>query len=105
MSHIVLACILTVLIETPFLALWGGYRGREDLAIIACANAFTNLLLNLSFLLFLPWTPLGIAAGELAVLALECAIYARAFGPSARLFFLTLLANALSLSLGLLIRL
>ncbi len=104
MSHIVLACILTVLIETPFLALWGD-RGREDLAIIACANAFTNLLLNLSFLLFLPWTPLGIAAGELAVLALECAIYARAFGPSARLFFLTLLANALSLSLGLLIRL
>ena len=104
MSHIVLACILTVLIETPFLALWG-YREREDLAIIACANAFTNLLLNLSFLLFLPWTPLGIAAGELAVLALECAIYARAFGPSARLFFLTLLANALSLSLGLLIRL
>ena len=102
MSQIVLACVLTVLIETPFLALCG-YRGREDLALIACTNAFSNLLLNLSFLLFLPWTPLGITAGELAVLGLEYAIYARAFGPSARVFFLTLAANALSLGLGLLL--
>ena len=30
MIRIALACLLTVLIETPFLALWG-YRGRREL--------------------------------------------------------------------------
>ena len=43
---IFLACALTVLIETPFLALFG-YRKRDEVVIIVCANVVTNLLLNL----------------------------------------------------------
>ncbi len=102
MSRIALACLLTVLIETPFLALWG-WRGRRELAVIVCANVLTNLLLNLSFLLGLPYRPGWIAAGELLVVAAEYAIYARAFGGSRRLLLLTLLANCLSFGFGLLL--
>ena len=102
MTPILLACLLTVLIETPFLALWG-YRKKRELAVIVCANVLTNLLLNLSFLLGLPYRPLWIAAGELLVVAAEYAVYARAFGPSRRLLLLTLAANCLSFSLGLLL--
>ena len=102
MKPILLACLLTVLIETPFLALWG-FRKARDLAVIVCANVLTNLLLNLSFLLGLPYRPLWIAAGELLVVAAEYAVYARAFGPSRRLLLLTLAANCLSFGLGLLL--
>ena len=106
MSRIALACLLTVLIETPFLFLWG-YRRAYDLAVIVCANVFTNLLLNLALNLILraglPFLPGWIAAGELAVVAAEYGIYARAFGPSRRLLLLTLAANALSFGLGLLL--
>ncbi len=102
MRQIALACLLTVLIETPFLALWG-YRGGRDLAVIVCANVLTNLLLNLSFLLGLPYTPGWIAALELTVVAAEYGIYARAFGRSKKLLPATFLANCLSFGLGLLI--
>ncbi len=100
--QILLACVLTVLIETPFLALWG-YRDRRSLTVIVCANVITNLLLNLSFLLGLPYRPVVIAAAELLVVAAEYGIYARAFGRSRKLLLLTLTANCLSFGLGLLI--
>ena len=97
-----LACALTVMIETPFLWLFG-LRGREETVIVVCANVVTNLILNLSFRLFLPYRlPVILAAEALVVLA-EYGIYAAAFGRGRRLFFLTLAANALSYGTGLLL--
>ena len=96
---LVYACVLTVLIETPFLRLFG-YRGREDTVIIVCANVVTNLILNLSFQLFLPYRVPVILAAELLVVAAEYGIYAAAFGRSRRLLLLTFAANALSFGLG-----
>ena len=49
------ACGLTVLIEVPFLFLFG-YRGRNAVTVTVCANVITNLPLNLAFLWFLPRT-------------------------------------------------
>ena len=98
--RIFLACALTVLIETPFLALWG-YRKRDELIVIICANVVTNLLLNL--LLWRVPTLYGPAVYglEAAVVAAEYGIYRLAFGPGKGLFWLTLAANALSYGLGL----
>lgn len=96
------ACLLTVLIETPFLALFG-YRKRDDLIIIVCANVITNLLLNLSLMLFWGDIGAGIYLLEALVVAAEFAVYSAAYVPSLRLFVLTLAANALSYSFGLLI--
>lgn len=92
------ACGLTVLIETAFLALCG-YRDAFSVTVIACANILTNLTLNLILGVFGLWgrwlLPL-----ELAVVAAEFAIFAKAFGPSWRLFGLTLAANAISFGVG-----
>ena len=96
-----LACTLTVLIETPFLALFG-YRRREELAVIVCANVVTNLLLNLALML-LPLPRWSVYPLEAAVVAAEYAVYALAFGRSRRLFLLTLAANCLSYGIGLLL--
>ena len=98
-----LACAMTVLIEAPFLALCG-YRDRGAVAIIACTNIVTNLLLGLA-MVFLPCgrTPIGLLILEALVVVGEYAIYARAFGRSRRLFLLTLAANALSCGIGLLL--
>jgi len=100
--NLFLACVLTVVIETPFLALFG-WRSREELTIIVCANVVTNLLLNLSLAFFLPTTVPVIAFLESAAVLAEYAVYALAFGRSGKLFLLTLLANCLSYGLGLLI--
>ena len=102
MKGIFLACLLTVLIETVFLFVCG-YRGWYAVAVIVCTNVLTNLLLNLSFLLGLPYTVPWIAAGELAVVAAEYGTYAKAFGRSVGLLLLTFLANCLSFGLGLLL--
>ena len=42
---IFLACLLTVAVETAFLAAFG-YRDRLALIVIVCANVITNLLLK-----------------------------------------------------------
>ena len=98
---IFLACGLTVLIETAFLALCG-YRDAFSVTVIVCANIITNLTLNLVLALTGRWgwwlVPL-----ELAVVGAEFAIFAKAFGPSWRLFGLTFAANALSFGTGLLL--
>ena len=100
---IFLACLLTVLIETPFLALCG-YRKRDDLIIIVCANTITNLLLNLVIALIFRGHPGGwIYPMEGAVVAAEFMIFSSAFGRSGKLFLLTLAANCLSYGIGLLI--
>ena len=90
--NIFLVCALTVLIETPFLALFG-YRARDELTVIVCANVLTNLLVNLSLALFLPANAMSIFILESAAV-LIC---------SQRLFLLTLAANCLSFGLGLLL--
>ena len=99
---IFLACLLTVVIETPFLALFG-YRGKDQLTVIICANVVTNLLLNLSLVLVFRDIGALLLLLEALVVVAEFAIYAAAFGASRRLFFLTLCANCLSYGLGLLI--
>lgn len=99
---ILIACLLTVLIEVPFLALFG-YRDRYAVTVTVCANVVTNLTLNLSLHLFLPPTWAVVLLAESLVVAVETLIYSAAFRPSARLFLLTLCANLLSFGLGLLI--
>jgi hypothetical protein len=99
---IFIACLLTVLIETPFLALFG-YRSKDELLIIICANVVTNLLLNLALAYVPVLSGAWVYLLEALVVAAEYAIYAAAFGPSRRLFLLTLLANCLSYGLGLII--
>ncbi|MEG2008382.1 MAG: hypothetical protein RR055_06110 [Oscillospiraceae bacterium] len=102
--NLYIACILTVFLETAFLALCG-LRNRAFLAVCVCANTATNLSLNLL---------LGAMAGtvnityfvylsEAAVIAAEYIVYALVEGRSKRLFLLTLAANALSYGAGLII--
>lgn len=99
---IFIACALTALIETPFMALFGFHR-RDDLIIVICANVISNLLLNLSILFLSQPLGAGIYVLEALVVAFEFAIFSFAFKPSLRLFTLCLSANALSYGLGLLI--
>ena len=103
-----LACALTVAIETPFLALTVS-REREYLKIAALINIVTNLALNLTLSLFLYVSP---AAPRIALFPLEgCAVaaeflvYRRWLAPEKplRLFLLTLAANVLSYTAGVLI--
>ena len=100
---IALACVLTVVIEVPFLALTG-YRDRDALTVTVCTNVITNLLLNLTLALAFPHGAGGwIYTLAALVVAAEYGIYAAAFGGSGRLFASTLAANCLSYGLGLLI--
>jgi hypothetical protein len=99
-----IACALTVVIETAFLALCG-YRSAAFITVCVSANIATNLTLNLST------PPLSqivnityfIYVLETAAVAAEYGIYALLLGPSRRLFLLTIAANALSYGTGLLI--
>ena len=97
---ILLACLLTVVLEGAFLTLFG-YRDRFSLTVIVCATVITNLLLNLALWRF-PGAYTWILPLELCVVAAEYAIYAVAFGQSWKLFFLTLAANCISFGVGLL---
>ena len=96
------ACGLTAAIETGFFLLLG-WRDRDRIAAVVCANVVTNLLLNLCLNLWVPRNALSVALGELLVVAFEYAVYARLCGRSGRLALLTLLANALSFGAGVLI--
>ena len=99
---LLIACALTVLIETPVFLL-AGYRGRGELTVIVCANIVTNLTLNLCAAFFFPQRGAAEYLAELAVTGAEYAVFAHAFGRSRRLFLLTLAANCLSYGLGLLL--
>lgn len=95
------AALLTVAVETVFLAIT--YR-RDAAFLVLCAalNIATNLALNL-LLSCLPQGELHwlIYPLELAVVAIEYAVYAYACGRSKKLFLLTLAANVLSYCIGL----
>ena len=100
---IFIACLLTVLIETPFLAVCG-YRKRCDLAVIVCTNVVTNLLLNLIIQLLFRGSPgVWIYLMELAVVLAEFLIYAAAFEKTWKMLGLTFAANCISYGIGLLI--
>ncbi len=100
---IFLCCLLTVLIEGVFFFLLG-YRDRDSITVIVCANVITNLLLNLAILFLFSGAPgLWIYPMEAAVVAAEFVIYAFAFGAGWKVFFLTLAANCISYGFGLLI--
>jgi hypothetical protein len=98
-----LACALTILVETPVFALWG-VRKRDELMVVVSANAVSNLLLNLSlhFVPVLAALPV-LLLPEAAVVAAEYCIFRLAFGKRRGLFAVTLGANVLSFCLGLLI--
>ena len=96
-------CLLTVVIELAFMMICG-YRSRYEITVIVCANVVSNLLLNLLIIYVFRWQQgLWIIPMELAVVAGEYLYYTRAFGGSRRLFLLTLAANVISFSAGLLI--
>ena len=98
------ACLLTVLIETPLLYLWG-WRDRGAVIVVVCGNVISNLLLNLTLLLAFPGRSAGgwIYLLEALVVAGEYAVYALFSRPSWKLLLQTFAANLLSYALGLLI--
>ena len=103
MTQLLLAAALTSADETQYLS--AEYRrGAAFLGLFAAENDDTNLRLNL-LLALLPRAALTwlVYPLELAVGAAEYSVYALACGRSRRLFLLTLAANVLSYSLGLLI--
>ena len=100
MKVLFLACLLTVAVETALFALYG-YRSRDDLTIVACANVITNLTLNLLLaFVFSHNAHFWVLPLEITVIAAEYLIYAKAFGASKKLFLQTLAANVLSFALG-----
>lgn len=99
---IFLACILTVAIETPFFMLFG-FRKKDDITIVVCTNVLTNIILNLLLMLVFKNTQIWVYFLEALVVLCEYGIYAAAFGRSAKLFLLTLAANVLSYTIGLLL--
>ena len=101
MSVFVWSLGLTLCFELAFALLWG-VRGR-DLLLIALANGVTNPAVVLLHTLF-P-SPVVTATLELSAVLVEGLLY-RQFAPSLRRpMFFSLLANALSFSLGLLVNL
>ena len=96
------ACGLTVLIETGFFLLLG-WRDRDRITVVICANVVSNLLLNLSIDLVFGRSVLSIALGEALVVAAEYLVFAQLEGHSRRLALLTLAANALSFGTGVLL--
>lgn len=101
--ELLLAVLLTLAVETAFLALTYR-RDAAFLALCAAANAATNLTLNL-ILVLLPGSAAAWAVYplEAAVVVAEYAVYAYACGRSKKLFWLTLAANVLSYCLGLIL--
>ena len=45
-GDLLLACLVTVIVETALFWLFG-YRSRDEILVVVCTNVITNLLLNL----------------------------------------------------------
>ena len=98
-----LACLVTVVAETALFWLFG-YRSRDEILVVICTNVITNLLLNLVLSgIFFSVSGRMIVLGELVVIAIETAVYTFAFGRFGKVLALTILANVLSVFLGLLL--
>lgn len=95
---------LTVIIETPWMYLFG-HRKRDEILLVVCVNIATNLLLNLGLSLGFAGREVGclIYLFEALVVAAEAGLYSLAFGFSCKLFLVTLGANCLSYGIGLII--
>ena len=102
-AELFLACLVTVIVETALFWL-AGYRSRDEILVVVCTNVITHLLLNLvlSGIFFSVWGWM-IVVGELIVIVIETAIYTFAFGPFGKVLALTIMANLLSVFLGLLL--
>ena len=102
--RILLACVITVVVETAIF-MTAGYRRNDDALIVALANVVTNLTLNL-FLTFVPAAARSpwILILELLVVAVEYLIYRAAFSGSLKLFILTFAANAATYLIGVLLQ-
>ena len=102
-GDLLLACLVTVVVETALFWLFG-YRSRDEILVVVCTNVITNLLLNLVLSgIFFSVSGRMIVLGELIVIAVETAIYTFAFGRFGKVLALTILANVLSVFLGLLL--
>jgi len=101
---------LTVLIETPILAI-AGYRDRLFLTVCVLINLATNLTLNLGLSFSGRWYWYVLYPAECAVVVVEWAVLALVADKGAavrwrsrsgvRLLFFVFLANLISLLLGL----
>lgn len=107
MGRIFIACGLTMLIETGFFILVGKRMQRDFILLCLCANALTNLSLNLLvwLLFYTVTTELSavIYLFEVCVIIAEFLIYGAYEGRSRKLFLLTVASNAVSYITGLLI--
>ena len=102
-GELLLACLVTVVVETALFCLFG-YRSRDEILVVVCTNVITNLLLNLVLSgIFFSVSGRMIVLGELIVIAVETAIYTFAFGRFGKVLALTIMANLLSVFLGLLL--
>ena len=94
---------MTVIAEAALFWLFG-YRSRDEMLVVVCTNVITNLLLNLVLSgIFFSVSGRMIVLGELIVIAVETVIYTFAFGRFGKVLALTILANVLSVFLGLLL--
>lgn len=94
MTAFVISLGLTLLLELPFVYLWG-LRSRHDLTLAALVNVLTNPAAVLLHMLGVPALPL-----EAVVIAVEGSCY-RARGAAIRHpFRLALLANGFSYGAG-----
>ena len=102
-GEMLLACLVTVVVETAVFWL-AGYRSRDEILVVVCTNVVTNLVLNLvlSGMFFTVWGR-TIVLGELLVVAAETAIYTFAFERFGKVLALTLAANLLSVFIGMLL--
>ncbi|MBR0140354.1 MAG: hypothetical protein IJM17_08740 [Firmicutes bacterium] len=96
-----MAALLTVLIETPLMYLFG-LRSKDALIVVIAANIATNVSLNLALGSF-GMTPLLTAALEISAVLIEYALYRPVAGDARLLFLKTLAANAASFCAGLLL--
>ena len=95
---IYLCCLLTIALELLFFAFTPYRRRQYFLLLCIAANAATNLTLNL--VLRGRGTLPVILVLEAAVVLIEYAIYAAAYGRSGKLLLLTFGANLLSFLSG-----
>ncbi len=102
MEMIFVACLLTIVIELAFFLVLG-YRDKSFIVICICANALTNLSLNLTVWLLYSWDislKLLVYPLEAIAVATEFLIYGALKGRSLKLFLLTLSANLISYAVG-----
>lgn len=105
MKYMILACVLTVVIELIFFLLIGK-RSRDFAFVCVLINIATNLTLNLvlSLMNLIGWYGnLQVIVLEVLVVFTEYRVYALLEGKSQKLMLLTIAANVITYGLGLVI--